>query len=116
SPLLSLYKKADGKLINNNDKLRWNDRKFKKEINIASNAYMTLSLLELADYYSDFIDIDNDKYSLKNYYLDLAREQLEFYALNCRNNEGVFVDKVDDSEPLLDQYNLRDKDNKFKFS
>ncbi|WP_283591968.1 hypothetical protein [Clostridium butanoliproducens] len=116
SPLLSLYKKADGRLINENDKLKWNNKKFKREINIASNAYMTLGLLELADYYSNFIDIDDDKYSLKTYYLDLAKEQLEFYALNCRNNEGVFVDKVDTSEPLLGQYNLHDKENKFKFS
>ena len=26
------------------NKLKWNDKKFKREINIASNAYMTLGL------------------------------------------------------------------------
>ncbi|EQB90020.1 hypothetical protein M918_01950 [Clostridium sp. BL8] len=61
SPLLCVYRKADGKLIKENSKLSWNHRKFKKEINICSNAYMTLSLLELIEYYSKFIDVDEKK-------------------------------------------------------
>ncbi|GAA0126198.1 MULTISPECIES: hypothetical protein [Clostridium] len=116
SPLLSLYRKANGKLLTTDSQLKWNEKKFKKEINIAANALMTLSILELADYYNEFLDIDENKYALKNQYLDLASEQLEFYALYCRNNEGVFVDKVDTTEAIAGQYNLYDKNTKFKFS
>ena len=116
SPLISLYRKADANLITLDSKLVWNDKKFKKEINIASNAYMTLCLLELVDYYDNFHDIDEGKYNLRDYYLTLVGEQLEFYALNLRNNEGIFVDKVDVSEPLVSQYQFIDKDNKFNFS
>ncbi|MEG1796510.1 MAG: hypothetical protein RR262_08465 [Clostridium sp.] len=116
SPLLCIYRKADGKLINENGKLNWNHKKFKKEINITSNAYMTLSLLELVDYYNKFVDIDNKKYSLKKCYLDLVGEQLEFFALHCRNCEGVFIDKYDSTDPMSKEYNLTDKDLKFNFS
>lgn len=116
SPLLGLYRKGDGKLISTDSRLKWNDKKFKKELNIASNALMTLSMLELADYYNNFLDIDENKYALKNQYLELASEQLDFYALNCRNNEGVFVDKIDTNEAIAGQYKLYEKDNTFKFS
>lgn len=116
SPLLCIYRKADGKLVNDNGKLHWNHRKFKKEINMDSNSFMTLSLLELAQYYNRFVDIDDKKYSYKNYLLDLVREQLEFYAFHCRSRDGVFIDKYDSSDPLCSEYNLTDKDLKFSFS
>lgn len=116
SPLLCVYRKADGKLVNENSKLHWNHRKFKKEINISSNAYMTLSLLQLVEYYSKFIDVDDKKYAFKNYLLNLVGEQLEFYAVYCRNNEGVFIDKYDSTDPMAQEYNLTDKDLKFSFS
>ena len=62
SPLLCVYKKADAKLKSQEGKLNWNENKVKKEITINSNAFMTLSLLELADYYSSFKSIDDDNY------------------------------------------------------
>lgn len=116
SPLLCVYRKADGKLIREKDKLLWNHRKFKKEINICANGYMTLSLLYMADYYRKFENIDQDKYNLSNIFSTLAGEQLEFFALNCRNFDGVFIDKYDSTDPLQKNYNLTDKDMKFKFS
>lgn len=116
SPLLCVYRKADGKLLKDKDKLLWNHKKFKKEINICANGYMTLGLMYLSDYYRKFKNIDKDKYNLSKNYTDLANEQLEFYALYCRNSEGVFVDKYDSTDPLQKEYALTDKDIKFKFS
>lgn len=116
SPLLCVYRKADGKLLQEKDKLIWNHRKFKKEINICSNGYMTLGLLYLSEYYRNFSGIDKDKFNLAKYYVDLASEQLEFYAINCRSADGLFIDKYDSSDPLEKDYNLTDKDIKFKFS
>lgn len=116
SPLLCVYRKADAKLINESGKLHWNHRKFKKEINMESNAYMTLSLLELVDYYGKFVDVDHKKYSFKNFLIDLIGEQLEFFALYCRSREGVFIDKYDSTDPLSKEYSLTDKDLKFNFS
>ena len=80
SPLLCIYKKADAKLKSQEGTLIWNENKVKKEITINSNAFMTLSLLELVDYYSSFKDIDDTKYALSSLYLKLCKEQLEFYA------------------------------------
>ncbi|MEG1254163.1 hypothetical protein [Clostridium sp.] len=116
SPLLCVYRKADGKLLREKNKLLWNHRKFKKEINICSNGYMSLGLLYLTDHYRKFNAIDDDKYKLSKYYSDLATEQLEFFAIYCRNAEGVFVDKYDSTDPLQKEYSLTDKDMKFKFS
>lgn len=116
SPLLCVYRKADGKLLQDKDKLVWNHRKFKKEINICANGYMTLGLLYLSDYYRTFSDIDKEKFNLSKYYVDLVSEQLEFYAMNCRSADGLFIDKYDSSDPLQKEYNLTDKDIKFKFS
>ncbi len=116
SPLLCVYRKADGKLIKDGDKFIWNHRKFKREINICANGYMNLCLLYLSDYYSKFLDIDDAKYSLKRTYVDLTKEQLEFFALYCRSQQGVFVDKYDSSDPLQKEYVLTDKDLDFKFS
>lgn len=116
SPLLCVYRKADGKLIRDKEKLYWNHKKFKKEINICANGYMTLSLLYLSDYYRSFKEVDKNKYKLAKYYNDLANEQLQFYALYCRNSEGVFIDKYDSTDPLSKEYSLTDKDMKFKFS
>ncbi len=116
SPLLCVYRKADGKLLQDKDKLVWNHRKFKKEINICANGYMTLGLLYLSNYYRSFSDIDKEKFNLSKYYVDLASEQLEFYAIYCRSADGLFIDKYDSSDPLQNEYNLTDKDIKFKFS
>jgi hypothetical protein len=115
SPLLCIYKKANPKLKNKNNKLCWDEEDFKKDINISSNGYMTLALLELADYYKKFKDIDKKKYALSNVYVELARKQLEFYASNLRNLEGVFVDKKDCTDPLIGKLKIKDKNKGFKF-
>lgn len=116
SPLLCIYKKADAKLKSEDGALIWNENKVKKEITISSNAFMTLSLLELADYYSNFKNIDDTKYVLKSLYLKLCKEQLEFYASYFRNKDGLFVDKKDLTDPMNQEFNFEDKNNKFKFS
>lgn len=116
SPLLCVYRKADGKMVRDKDKLYWNRKKFKKEINICANGYMTLSLLYLSDYYRQFEVVDKSKFNLSQLYRDISAQQLEFYALNMRNTEGLFVDKYDSTDPLQKEYTLTIKDIKFKFS
>ncbi len=109
SPLLCVYKKADTKLKLREGTLSWNESKVKKEITINSNAFMTLSLLELVDYYSSFRDIDDAKYALSSLYLNLCKEQLEFYASNFRNKDGLFVDKKDLTDPMHQEFTFEDK-------
>ncbi|MCB2292913.1 hypothetical protein LGK95_05085 [Clostridium algoriphilum] len=116
SPLLCVYKKADAKLKMKEGTLNWNESKVKKEITISSNAFMTLSLLELSDYYSSFRDVDDNKYALSSLYLTLCKEQLEFYASYFRNKDGLFVDKKDLTDPMQKEFTFEDKNNKFKFS
>ena len=116
SPLLCIYKKMDSKLKLKEGTLNWNETKAKKEITINSNAFMTLSLLELVDYYSSFRDIDDNKYALSALHLKLCKEQLEFYASHFRNKDGLFVDKKDLTDPMHQEFNFEDKNNKFKFS
>jgi len=116
SPLLCVYKKADAKLKSQEGTLNWNENKVKKEITVNSNAFMTLSLLELVDYYRGFKSIDDSKYALSPLYLKLCKEQLEFYASYFRNKDGLFVDKVDLTDPMNQEFNFENKNNKFKFS
>jgi len=116
SPLLCVYKKADAKLKMKEGTLNWNESKVKKEITINSNAFMTLSLLELVDYYRSFKKIDDTKYALSTLYLKLCKEQLEFYASYFRNKDGLFVDKKDITDPMQEEFTFEDKNTKFKFS
>ncbi|MBC2582723.1 hypothetical protein [Clostridium sp. DJ247] len=116
SPLLCIYKKANPQLINMDNKLCWNEDKFKKEINIDSNSLMTLCLLELCDYYDYFKNIDVNKYALRKVYLSLCKKQLEFYASYLRNEEGVFIDKKDESDIYTGDIKFLEKNKKFKFS
>lgn len=116
SPLLCVYKKGNCKLDLENNVFSLNYNKFKKEFNIFSNSLMTLSILEMAEYYDSFKDIDSEKYNLGILYKGLARKQLEFYAANLRTPEGVFTDKVDSSDELFDETRLEDKNEKFRFS
>ncbi|WP_125152867.1 hypothetical protein [Clostridium rectalis] len=115
-PILCVYKKANSKLKTTNDKLYWNDEKFKKEITVYSNAFMTLSLLELCDYYSSFKELDKSKYFFSDIYLNLSKKQLQFYATYLRNLDGVFVDKINSSDSIVGELKLEDKNKKFKFS
>lgn len=116
SPLLCVYKKASCKLKNKNDKNIWNENKFKKDINISSNAFMTLCILELLDYYKQFKTLDKTKYNYYKIYSQLAKEQLEFYGAYLRNDEGVFIDKKDSTDPITEKLKLKDKNASFSFS
>jgi hypothetical protein len=116
SPLLCIYKKGSPKLINIGGGLCFDEDSLKKEINIEGNALMTLSILELIDYYKKFEGIDNKKHSLGSVYLLLAKKQLEFYAANFRNIEGLFVDKKHIDGDSLDEYKFEEKNKKYKFS
>jgi hypothetical protein len=116
SPLLCVYKKANPKLVNDEHHLKWDETTFKKEINVSSNAYMTLTLIELCGYYSSFEEKDNVLYSLGKIYNNLAKNQLDFYSSNLRNIEGVFVDKKDCSDSITGEYNFQEKTKKFKYS
>lgn len=116
SPLLCIYKKAKPKLKSISNNLCFEEDALKKEINIEGNGFMTLCLLELIGYYKKFKDIDSRKYSLSNLYLILCRKQLEFYAANFRNIEGVFVDKKNVSHELDVELKFEEKNKKFKYS
>lgn len=116
SPLLCVYKKASPKLTFDGDKMYWDESSFKKHIVISSNAFMTLCLLELSDYYMKFRDMDISKYFLGALYLSLAKKQLEFYMSYFRNQEGVFVDKKDVTDSDLNELKFDDKNSGFNFS
>ena len=116
SPLLCIYKKGDCELETSDNKLKWVEDKFKKEIPISSNAYMTLSILELAKYYRTLETIHSDKSDLSYVYISLGKKQLEFYATNLRNFEGVFIDKKNVSDSSDSELKLEEKSTKFKFS
>ncbi|EJO5347712.1 hypothetical protein NRP93_001799 [Clostridium botulinum] len=116
TPLLCVYKKANPKLVNSNKKLTWNDSKFKKEVNILGNSFMSLSLLQLIEYYEQFKDKDKNLYSYTKLYNKLCKKQLEFFAAYLRNEEGVFVDKLDTSDNILSNIDFKEKNKKFNFS
>ncbi|WP_242947019.1 hypothetical protein [Clostridium haemolyticum] len=116
SPLLCVYKKSSAKLKNKDNKLCWDDSKQKKEIPVFSNGYMTLSLLELVDYYKGFKDIDSKKYNLSTLYTEIARNQLEFFVSHMRDESGLFIDKKDCTDPLTGRIQLKSKNKTFKFS
>lgn len=116
SPLLCLYRKSSAKLNNESSVPYWDDSTFKKEIDVTSNAFMTLSLLNLSQYYNRFKDVDPKLYALKRIYSVLAKRQLDFYSSNLRNLEGVFVNKEDIGDNLGDKDKFSNKTKKFKYS
>lgn len=116
SPLICLYRKASPVFIHNKTSHGFDESSFKKDIYPFSNALMTLSLLELSDYYSNYNKGNRKVSSLEKPYKYLAKEQLEFYTQNLRNSEGVFVEKKNISDGNSKGYNLIDKDKKFNFS
>jgi len=116
SPLLCIYKKANPKLVNDGKGYHMEEDTIKKEVIVSANAYMTLSLLELCEYYKGFKAIDNRKYTLSPLYLAMAKNQLDFYASYLRNEEGVFVDKKDVTDSIIKDIKFEDKKKNFKFS
>lgn len=116
SPLLCVYRKASPNFIHSKNSNGFDEDTFKKDINVSTNALMTLSLLELLDYYRSFQDIENNIYGLYHVYKKLTKDQLEFYSINLRNTEGVFIDKKNLLENNYKNFSLVDRDKKFKFS
>ncbi|MDU2121339.1 MAG: hypothetical protein E7E64_02250 [Clostridium celatum] len=116
SPLLCVYRKASPTFIHSKNSNGFDEETFKKEINPSTNALMSLCLLELLDYYRSFENIDKSIYSINEIYKNLAKDQLDFYSSHLRNREGVFVDKKNILENNYKNFNLVDKDKKFKFS
>ncbi|MDU2489807.1 MAG: hypothetical protein E7D27_04325 [Clostridium celatum] len=116
SPLLCVYRKASPTFIHSKNSNGFDEETFKKEINPSTNALMSLCLLELLDYYRSFENIDKSIYSINEIYKNLAKDQLDFYSSHLRNREGVFVDKKNILENNSKNFNLVDKDKKFKFS
>ena len=116
SPLLCVYRKASPTFIHSKNSNGFDEETFKKEINPSTNALMSLCLLELLDYYRSFENIDKNIYSINEIYKNLAKDQLDFYSTHLRNREGVFVDKKNILENNAKNFNLVDKDKKFKFS
>ncbi|MFA6941387.1 MAG: hypothetical protein WCQ54_10460 [Clostridiaceae bacterium] len=116
SPLLCVYKKGNSKMINKDYDYSLKEDSFNREVNIYPNVFMTLSLLNISDYYKRFKDIDEYKFFMGNLYQNLAEKQLLFYAENLRNNEGLFINKKDVSEKVLQDYKFEEKNEKFRFS
>ena len=116
SPLLCVYKKASPNYIHSKNSNGFDEDTFRKEINPTSNALMTLSILELADYYDNFKGKDKNLYAFHDIYIKLAKEQLEFYSVNLRSADGTFTSKKNNGENNYKNFNLSDKDKKFKFS
>ena len=116
SPLLCLYRKASPMFIHSKSSHGFDEASFRKEINPSTNALMTLCLLELSEYYSHYDEGDRNVVSLEKPFKYLAKEQLQFYSENLRNNEGLFVDKKNISDGNSKGFSLADKDGKFKFS
>ncbi|WP_294395169.1 hypothetical protein [uncultured Clostridium sp.] len=116
SPLLCIYRKASPIFIHSKTSHGFDESSFKKEITPASNALMTLCLLELSEYYSCYNTQNRNIDSFENAYKYIAKEQLQFYSENLRNNEGLFVSKKNTSDGNSKGFNLSDKDDKFKFS
>ncbi|MFA9399074.1 MAG: hypothetical protein ACERKV_12540 [Clostridiaceae bacterium] len=116
SPLLCIYKKANPKLKNEDGDFSLKEESLKKDIVISANGYMSLCLLELSTYYFKFKDSDKSKYDYYYLYNNISKKQLSFYASYFRNEEGVFVDKKDISDSLINEIKFETKKKKFKFS
>lgn len=115
SPVLCLYKKSSPVFMHNKVSHGFDSSSFKREVNPTTNALLTMSLLELSDYYSHFNNKSDEK-SLCEAYRYLAREQLDFYYENLRNSEGIFISKKSLFENTLKEGQLVEKDRKFIFS
>ncbi|WP_252216975.1 hypothetical protein [Clostridium sp. VAP41] len=115
SPLICIYKKSSPMFIHNKTSHGFDESTFKKEINPSTNALMTLCLLELSDYYSNYDKDNRNIISFEKSFKYIAKQQLKFYSKNLRNNEGVFVDKKNTSDGNSKGFNLIDKNDKFKF-
>jgi len=116
SPLLCIYRKSSPNYIHSKNYNGFDEESFKKDIYPITNALMTTNILNLSTYYSKFKDTDEKLFAHSEIYKNLAREQLNFYSSNLRNTEGVFVEKRNLADNNYKDFNLTNKNNKFKFS
>lgn len=114
SPLLCIYKKCNAKVVIENDNLLLNEDTFKKDIIIRSNAFLTLSLLELCEYYRN--TSSQQLKALGEIYLSITKQQLDFYEAYMRNIEGLFIDKKDISDSILNELRFEQKKNTFSYA
>ncbi|MEG2739750.1 MAG: hypothetical protein RR950_11825 [Clostridium sp.] len=115
SPVLCLYKKSSPLFMHSKTSHGFDSSTFKREVEPTTNAFMTLSLLELSDYYSKFNRKSNER-ELASAYRCLCHEQLDFYYENLRNSEGIFIPKKSLFDSGSKDGNLIEKDRKFIFS
>ncbi len=92
-PLSCLYKKGKPKIKPLKGIYSWKNDKIKKKIDILSNSYMTLNILNLIDYYEKTIDNEKKRKEIIKFYLSCVKCQLNYYIDNFRNELGVFVNK-----------------------
>ena len=116
SPLLCIYKKSSPLFIHNKISSGFNETTFRKTIIPSTNALMTLSILELSNYYTNYSNLSRSTNSLEKPYYLMAKKQLEFYSTNLRNSDGVFVERKNISESTSKGYKLIDTDKSFKFN
>lgn len=93
-PLACLYKKAKPNIKSEKHILNWKQDKIKKKVDILSNAYMTLCILNLAEYYEKIIHNEKKRNEVVKFYVSCAKNQLNYYVNNFRNEIGLFVDTV----------------------
>lgn len=115
SPLLCIYKKSSPTFVHSKSSQGFDESTFKREIIPSTNALMTLTILELSDYYKNYIGIGRTDNILSETYISLAKEQLEFYYSQLRNSEGVFVPKKNITEGSSKNFVLVEKERKFNF-
>lgn len=115
-PLVCIYRKSSPSLINTKSSKTFDQSTIKKEITPISNALMTLCTLELSTYYKFYDDNGRKNSSLKNLYISLCKNQLDFYYNNLRNDEGLFISKKNSIDANVASYSLIDSKEKFKFS
>ena len=115
-PLACLYKKAKPKIKTKNNILNWKSEKIKRKIDILSNAYMTISLLTLAEYYSEIIKDDKKRKDIVRFYVSSAKCQLNFYVNNFRNELGLFVNKYALNNKENSHVVFENTNNSFDFS
>lgn len=116
SPLLCLYKKSSPNFVHNKTSYGFDESTFRKTISPATNALMTLSLLELSNYYSNYNNFSRKNSSLEKPFSILSKKQLDFYSTNLRNSEGFFIEKKNISDSNYKGFNLVDNNKSIKLS
>lgn len=117
-PLACVYKKGKPKIKSEKQIYSWKEDKTRKKVDILSNAYMTLSILNLAEYYANIIENEKKRKEVVKFYLSSAKCQLNYYVEHFRSEIGVFVDKkyVESIEDKKDNVCFESLSSSFDFS